>query len=289
MEHPLKAYGLNLLEIILSDFLAIAGWLLVIFAIVAVVFSGTFFEDPFVSGLLTAGTFLTGLVMQLGSAGIRQNRPAANLGMRLFAVVTLGWLANGLFAPRVGALIAGIIMLLDFGLLIFLRQQSVKARFKPRFFSLRQFETMVQVADTMIDGDGQEKLHPIEVAINTDHLLAEIDSPMKGTFKTVLIVVEWLLPLIIGRPFPFSDLGSNERRRAVEKVIGAGGIFRDVARGLKAMASLGYYGSPKVMAHVGYVPFEERGRFQGAVTTPQHYPDPFTEEASTSPEADNDA
>jgi hypothetical protein len=155
------------------------------------------------------------------------------------------------------------------------RRLSIQARFKPRFFSLRQFETMIQVADTMIDTDGQNALHPIEVAIRADHFLASFDAKVQQEIKSTLVIVEWLLPLLVlGRPFPFSSLGSHERRRAVEKVIGAKGLFRDVARFLKLLACAGYYGTPEGMAQVGYIPFEERQRAQGVSQAPAHYPDP---------------
>ena len=40
---------------------------------------------------------------------------------------------------------------------------------------------MIEVADTMIDGDGREALDPIEVAVRVDHLLARVESPMQRT------------------------------------------------------------------------------------------------------------
>jgi hypothetical protein len=119
-------------------------------------------------------------------------------------------------------------------------------------------------------------VHPIQVAIEIDHLLDELDTPLRKDIQRVMLLVEWLLPLTIGRPIPFSDLGSNERRRVVGKVIGAKGIFRDVARTLKMLACIGYYGNPAAMAQVGYVPFEERQRSQGVEQTPLEFVDPFS-------------
>ena len=46
---------------------------------------------------------------------------------------------------------------------------------------------------------------------------------MRKDLKFVLLLTEWALPLLVFRPFPFSVLGSNDRRRAVEKVIDAKG------------------------------------------------------------------
>lgn len=275
METPMRIYGLNLVELFLEDFLTVLGWLLVAFAIASRIFDGVFRADNFLGGLVVGGAALTGLVLIVASAGIRQNHAALDLGYLLTVLTALVWLAHGIAVGSVAAAVVGMVMLPLFGLMIYLRRLAIQARFKPRFFSLRQFETMIQIADTMIETDGQNALHPIEVAIRADHFLARFDALAKEDIKRTLIVVEWLLPLVIWRPFPFSSLGSHERRRAVEKVIGARGIFRDVARFLKLLAYAGYYGSPEGMAQVGYIPFEERERSKGVDQTPQEYLDPF--------------
>jgi hypothetical protein len=274
MERPMKVYGLNLIEQFVTDLLTALSWGLILFSVAAALFPRAFFAVGFLEGMLVAATALTGALLMLGSVGIRQNRSAVDAGGLLLAVLGLVWLIVGLTTARLGSGLAGLAMLALFGLTAYLRRLAVQARFKPRFLSLREFETMVQVADTMIEGDGEEALHPIEVAIHVDHFLHEIDSPLRADIKGVLFVVEWLLPLLILRPIRFSNLGSNQRRRAVEKVIGAGRPFRDVARGLKLLASAGYYGSPAGMRQAGYIPFEARRRSQGVDQSPRHYPDP---------------
>jgi hypothetical protein len=77
------------------------------------------------------------------------------------------------------------------------------------------------------------------------------------------------------RPFPFSALGSNDRRRAVENVVNAKGPFRDVARSLKIMACVGYYGDGQGIAQTGFVRFEVRKRAQNVDQAPLTHPDPF--------------
>jgi hypothetical protein len=134
---------------------------------------------------------------------------------------------------------------------------------------------MIAVADTMIEGDGREAVHPIEVAITVDHLLARVDSPLRKDLKLVLVITEWALPLLAFRPFPFSALGSNDRRRAVERVINAKGLFRDVARSLKIMACVGYYGDQRGIAEAGFVHFELRKRAEGVDQRPLTHEDPF--------------
>jgi hypothetical protein len=90
-----------------------------------------------------------------------------------------------------------------------------------------------------------------------------------------MVLVEWVLPLVIARPMPFSTLGSHSRRRAVEKVIGADGPFRDIARTLKVLSCVGYYGNPATMRALGYRPFDERERAAGVSQAPIRHPDPF--------------
>ncbi len=276
METPMRVYGLNLFELFLEDYLTVLGWLLLAYTVTSLILAEVFRVDNFAGGLVVASSVLTGLVLILASAGIRQNYAALDLSYLLLLLTAFGWLAHGIAAGSVAAMIAGMVMLPLFGLMIYLRRLAIQARFKPRFFSLRQFETMIQIADAMIETDGQNAIHPIEVAIRADHFLARFDAFVKEDIKRTLSIVEWMLPIVIGRPFPFGSLGSNERRRAVEKVIGAKGIFRDVARFLKLLAYAGYYGSTEGMSQVGYTPFEERERSKGVSQVPQQYPDPFS-------------
>jgi hypothetical protein len=286
MEREMRMYGLNLPELFLEDFLTGLGWVVVLFAIAARVFGGFFQVESFSGGLVTGLTLAAGLVLLLASSGIRQNHASLDLGFGLYALTALAWLVHGLLAGSLPAGIAAVIMALLFWLALYLRRLAVQARFKPRFFSLRQFETVVQIADTLIDGDGQAVLHPIEVAINIDHFLAKFDSPTAEDIRSTLNIVEWGLPLItLGRPFPFSALGSHERRRAVEKVVAAESpllrdVFKDIARFLKLLAFAGYYGSEEGMASVGYRPYEERPRSQGVDQTPLVHPDPFTQQGA---------
>ena len=100
----------------------------------------------------------------------------------------------------------------------------------------------------------------IDCALNVDRALGLLETPLKKDIQLVLFIVEWVLPLRILRPFPFSALGTHDRRRVVEKVVGARGLFRDVARFLKLLSCIGYYSSPVAMRSVGFVPFEERAR-----------------------------
>jgi hypothetical protein len=275
VDHPMKLYGLNVVEQVLDDVLVAVGLLLPLFALVAGILDGAFGASGTAGGLLLAATALAGVLLALGGSGIRQNAGASFLGYELLAVAAIGWIVCAFLTGAVGAAIAAGVLVVLFALLVALRRRALRLRFRPRFLSLRNFDTMIAVADTMIDGDGREAVHPIEVAVTVDHLLARVESPMRKDLKLVLVITEWALPLLVWRPFPFSVLGSNDRRRAVEKVINAKGPFRDVARSLKIMACVGYYGDQRGIAQAGFVHFGLRRRSQGVDQSPLHHPDPF--------------
>jgi len=271
----MKLYGLNVVERLLDDVLVAVGLLLPAFSVVALILDGAFGASGTAGGLLLAATALAGVLLALGGSGIRQNAGASFLGYELLAVAAIGWIVCALITGAVGAAIAAAVLVLTFALLVALRRRALRLRFRPRFLSLRNFDTMIAVADTMIDGDGREAVHPIEVAVTVDHLLARVESPMRKDLKLVLVITEWALPLLVWRPFPFSVLGTNDRRRAVEKVINAKGPFRDVARSLKIMACVGYYGDQRGIAQVGFVHYGLRRRSQGVDQRPLPHPDPF--------------
>jgi hypothetical protein len=271
----MRLYGLNAVEEVLDDVLVAVGLALAAFALVALILDGAFGASGTAGGLLLGATGPAGVGRPLGGSGIRQNAGASFLGFELLAVSALGWVVCALLTGAVGAALAGGVLVVAFALLVAMRRRALRLRFRPRYLSLRTFDTMVAIADTMIDGDGREAVRPIEVAVTVDHLLARVESPMRKELKLVLIITEWALPLLVWRPFPFSVLGSNDRRRAVERVINAKGPFRDVARSLKILSCVGYYGDPRGIAQAGFVPFESRRRAQGVDQAPLPHPDPF--------------
>lgn len=278
MEYPIKVYGLNIFERILVGLLAAISWLLVLFGIAVIVFKDIFYENVVFGTVLMVCTFFTGLIIGLAGSGVRQNRTALASGSLLLFLLGIAWIVNGFMPVKPGPIIAGAVILLLFLVSRFLRKRALKARFNPRFFTMRQFETMIQVADTMIEGNGREVMSPIQIAVRADHMMARIDSPVTNNIKMVMFLVEWILPILVFRPFPFTTLGSGVRRQVVEKVIGARGVFRDVARSLKLLTSSIYFGDPRGMAQVGYIPFDDRERAQGVDQSPNVYPDPFKEE-----------
>jgi hypothetical protein len=282
MIYPMRRFGLNAAEAFLTIMGMVISLLLLAGAIAAGIWNEWFHAEGFLGGVLISLMAAAGLLMNLGSGGIRQNRPAFDVGLTLTTLGGLGWIIRGIIVGAWVPAITGIALLLMFFLCWLARREGIRSRFNPRFFSLRQFETMVQIADVMLDADDL-KLHPIEVAIRTDHFLAEIDSPVKKDIRLVMFLVEWVTPLLIARFFPFSDLGTNERRRIVERVIWARGPFRDVGRTLKLLSTFTYYTHPEARESIGYVEFDRRSRSAGVDQSPKHYPLPNNGSPATPP------
>ncbi|MCP5047259.1 MAG: hypothetical protein GY940_08810 [bacterium] len=280
MEYPMRVYGFNIFERFLVNLLTLVSWLLFFFAVAVIIWKDAFFENVVFGTVLIVCTFFTSLMLGMAGAGLRQNIIDFAWGTFLLLLLGIGWIINGFIVTpkKIGPIIAGAVMLLFLLIFRVLRRQGLRTRFNPRFFGLRQFQTMIQLADTMIETNGRRVVSPIQVAINTDHLLARVDSPVTKTMKLVMFMVEWILPILIFRPFPFSMLGSHERRRAVSKVIHAKGLFRSVAKALKLLAFSGYYGDPRGMAQTGFIPFDDRKRAQGADQSLHTYPDPNKED-----------
>jgi hypothetical protein len=278
MDYPVRVFGPNVYERLLVDYVAGLGLLLVAWTIAAGLAPRTLLVAPSVGGGLLAGfTAAAGIALVLAGGGLRQNRAALDVGIGLLAGVALTGVVWAALDGRGVAGVAGAAQLVLWIVAVGLRRAAVRARYRPRFFSPREFETMVQIADTMIDGDGREAIDPIDIAIRVDHLLDEIDYPGSSQIKLVFLLVEWVLPLVALRPLPFSALGSQVRQSLVRRVIGAGGPFVAIARTLKILSCAGYYGNPATMRALGCIPFDERARAVGVDQAPSHYPDPFLE------------
>lgn len=276
---PMRRFSMNITELFLSDLGNVVAVLLMVLAVGAALYPSLFESTGFWGGALAAFTLTSGVLLGLGSGGLRQNRPVFDLALRALPAIGIGWLVLGIAHLSLISIVLGVVIVVAGVVCWIIHRAAIWARFIPRFFSLRQFGTMVQIADAMLDADDLA-LHPIEVAIRADHLLAEIDSPIKQDIKRVMFLVEWLLPLIVLRPFPFSSLGTHERRRIIRKVIWSRGLFRDVARTLKLLSTFTYYTHPDAQQRVGYIEFDQRDRAQGLDQTPKPHPLPVEEGVS---------
>jgi hypothetical protein len=279
MDQAMRKYGMNVFELALSFWLGLSSWLCLLLAIAGLILREDVFSDAFGGGVVIGGLVLCFAVLGLWSAGIRQNGALKDAGVVCIGLTGLLLTILGLAYGDAAAIVSGFVLLLLLALICVLQYHAVRIRFKPRFFSPRQFQTMIKIADTMIDSDGKQALNSIEIAFSTDHMFAKISSPAAiKEVRLVMLLVEWVLPLLAFRPFPFSDLGTAERRALVNKVIGSKGVLKNVAKVMKLFACAGYYGDPRGMAQVGYIPFDDRPRAQGESQEPNVYKDPFQKE-----------
>ena len=118
------------------------------------------------------------------------------------------------------------------------------------FLRPRERRTVRAFAEVFIDG-GDEALTPDEVAANVDAHLAAIRSSRVKSLRLLLWVIEYLLPLTVLRPVPFSRLPAGSRRRLIERrITGRRALLRPLAK-LKVLFLAGYYDDPAVHAAIG--------------------------------------
>jgi hypothetical protein len=159
--------------------------------------------------------------------------------------------------------------------------------YTPRFFSLKDFEGLTAIIETMIDTGGEAPVNPAAAARHVDHYLSRVESPALGQIRLAIAAIDsWYMPFLLAFRFGrFSKLPVADRRRVVERIIRPKGLFtviaavragaRDAARTLKLLASIGYYSSPEGATLSAYVAVEHRPRFIPLDQTPISHTDPF--------------
>jgi hypothetical protein len=215
---------MGVVEAFVGDLSRLVGWAMVVFAASATVWRSGLTLDGFVGGLLTGATALVGGVLLLG-AGVT------------WVLLALGWLAKGLIPFHAVGLGVGAVLALTAVLALVARRHAVKTRYNPRFFSARQFETMIQLADVMIHRVGRSDDHPIQVAVDTDHELAKQADKSPGQLRAGFFLLEWVAPILVGLPIPFSDLGTHTRRRILQKAARRRRIFQPVLASLTIISN----------------------------------------------------
>jgi hypothetical protein len=195
----------------------------------------------------------------IAAVGVRQNGALVDVGAAMALLAGAGWLVRLVLDPGVAAGVFGVLLVAQALVLFWMYGATLRVRYHPRFLTARQMASLIQIADAVIEGDGRETVSSIQVAVNADHLLSQMNSPATKDLRLLMVLIEYVLPLLtLGRPLPFGVLGSHERRRAIERTIGRKGLFRKVARSLKLLSMMGYYGDPGTAASTGYIPFERR-------------------------------
>jgi choline dehydrogenase-like flavoprotein len=286
---PFPVFVRTALELFLASVVSLLGVLILIWAVAAVVFAEQLLStSTAASGLLAGAIATAGLCLILSGGQVRSYRAVLELGLAVLGIAAMALLILGAVNGRAGAVASGAVLLAARLAAGWLRRLALRSAYRPRWFSASSFDTMVAVADTMLDADGREAIPPERVAMRTDQLLASIDAPIRGVMRLLFIGVEWFLPaVVIGRPLRFSVLGSRSRRQLIEHLIRPTGLyrslvtspFRSAARALKVLTCAGYYGDPKTMRAIGFEEFEGSKRSRNFNLGRLRYPGPGAEPA----------
>lgn len=145
----------------------------------------------------------------------------------------------------------------------------------PLFFSKRQFETVRHVAEVMIPQVGCA-ISAYLIARRVDALLAQAQPPSGRDIRLAVTLLEFVFPLLILTPVPFSWASRRSQRKLLEKIVARRGRLGSIARMLKTLVGFCYYTHPIVRRTIGYVDFEERPRFTLLDTTPIHHAPPHS-------------
>ena len=141
-----------------------------------------------------------------------------------------------------------------------------------KFFTEKQFTTMVKAMEVLIDTGGNNAIDPSNAGMLIDEMRADSKSPALDVIPKIFNQLEHIVPPLFLFFNDFSKLSLSKRKKVLTKLINNEGLFRndfrDLARALKVMSTVSYYGSPEGMAQVGFVPFDQRQRVTGLNQTP---------------------
>jgi hypothetical protein len=283
----MRVNGPTALELLLASAATTLGFLALAWAVAAIVLPSQLLPawTP-ASGLFAGAIGAAGLCLLLSGGHVRHYRAVLDLGLGLLGAASLALLIAGAIEGRAGAVASGAVLLALRLAVGWVRRIALRGAYRPHWFSASSFETMVAVADTMLDADGREAIPPERAAMRTDRLLASIDAPVRKDMRLLFWALEWMLPaLVIFRPLRFTVLGSRSRRQLVQHLIEPTGLyrvllvkpFRSAARALKVLTCAGYYGDPKTMRAIGFEEFEGSERSKKFDLRRLRYPGPGTE------------
>ena len=145
-----------------------------------------------------------------------------------------------------------------------------KARYKLKYLSIQQFQTLEALAEVCITGDlitNKLQIAPIKVATNVDTYLLSFRAKTKWVMKLVLTAME-LYPLLSFHPL-LSLMQPDKRLNFLKKRFLTDLEFQNFPRWYmqlvqaairmsKQLCYMGYYSDPAVYESIGYVPFSKR-------------------------------
>jgi len=139
--------------------------------------------------------------------------------------------------------------------------QPVKARYHLKFLSAQQAVTFRAIAEVIVDGGKLEILTADDLVRNEERYFSEFTSSRKSSVKIALFALEYL-PLIYFS-LPMSWMSGKQRVQFIKKhFMHSEGMLRDLIRGIYQLCYLMYYGDERTNPITGYVPFEQRKRYE---------------------------
>lgn len=261
-----------------------------------------FFRQPIMVGASAVKIGLLGLCLIFAARDLRRNGDLINmfilgnglsflivlithLGINRYGVVDYPALGTNSRNMMLGAVAVDITAILAF---IALKLQIDRSLIDhTRFFSPIEFRALEAVAETLIDGGGEEKAEPEQIVLRTDNYLSSFPSSRLWLAKLSVLGMA-SIPMLTFRP-PINYLSPQGRRAFIDKhfkqeIVHKRGIYRlmhwlrfdfgvDLVEAMMRfnmqLTYLGYYSNPDTQKDIGYTPFTQRPEGQN-VTPLRH-------------------
>ena len=228
--------------------------------------------------ILTVNSFLQGVLivalLALAIGDVRRFSPLISLfkWMLFVAVVwtAIRWIRGEKAVAGTGYLWQLLTYAVVLVILWLLFRAAGKARYKLKYLSIQQFQTLQALAEVCITGDlatNKLQIEPIKVATNVDTYLLSFRAKTKWVMKLVLTAMEFY-PLLSFHPL-LSLMQPDERLHFLKKRFLTDLAFQNFPRWYmqlvqaairmsKQLCYMGYYSDPAVYESIGYVPFSKR-------------------------------
>jgi len=226
----------------------IIGWAFVVCGVFWIPWHGLL--PPGVRVALGVVQIGTGMLLLVGGAGLRQNRVAVNFGLfELFAsacaMIACGVTRGQVLSPTGAAvlIVAGLGLVFMVVYLYILHSRANQFRFGVRFFSPRQYETLVFVVEALLEWEPQVDASPEDIALAADFTASRSPDLLPRRPRWALWVTGWIAPfLTTGHPLAFTTLGAYERGLVLQR-LRTGWVrcfFAPTTRALKRIVDVGY-------------------------------------------------
>ena len=179
-------------------------------------------------------------------------------GKLLFIVGFAVALLAGPHTPLVQQMLTGglVIDVIQFSTVVWFRRRALASQLESRFFSPRQFETLVSLAEISVP---TLPIRASDAVKNIDEYLASFESPRRFEAHLMALGLEYIPLISLPPKVPLSRMGREERRQFVQRrFYRSRGVARDMIRGAKQLVYLGFYSDARTFSMTGFAPYSER-------------------------------